>query len=226
MQKQHKNFSNKKNGMTSIELVVVFGIFALLATSVLFNYREFSTGIKLKNLAQDIALQIRQAQNRAVSGTFPPLMNDAQEGPSSNWTPSYGLYFSREEGFNKRFVLFFDNNTSAISNPNTQNFGDYQISSGDINCSPSQTSTECFDSIQITTGEYIDSICLDEFIYGTCEPVDDVHIVFTRPLNRAVISYTGMQEDDFVSDASIYIKSVAGSLAIVRITSTGQIIVE
>ena len=218
---------NLKAGMTSIELVVVFSIFAALAATVLFNYREFSTNIKLQNLAQDIALQIRQAQNRSVSGSYPNL-NSAQVAPDINWTPSYGLYFSTQENLNNQFVLFFDRNNSAISDPQPFNFGDRQIPQNDIDCDETDTNSECLDIIQITTGERITDICLDEFSYGNgdCDSAEDIHIVFSRPLNRAYISYTGMPQDVFISDASLYVTSVDGLSSVVRVTATGQIIVE
>ncbi len=217
-----------KQGMTTIELVVVFGIFAALATSVLFSYREFSTNIKLQNLAQDIALQIRLAQTRAVSGSYPEL-EPLQVAPDPNWAPSYGLYFSKDEGLNDRFALFFDKNTAAVSNPEYFNLGNKQILMGDVDCDVTDINSECLDVIQITSGEVIDSICLDEFSYGTCSSVDDVHIVFARPLNRAYISYGEAGDNEqpiFFSDASIYLRSPGGNLAVVRVTATGQIIVE
>lgn len=215
-----------KQGMTSIELVVVFGIFAALAATVLFSYREFNTNIKLQNLAQDVALQIRQTQNRSVSGAYPALASPAQTPPAIDWAPSYGLYFSSEEGLNDRFVLFFDRNNAAISNPEPFNFGDRQIPVNDIDCQITDVDSECLDIIQITGGEIIEKICLDEFTYGECFEVDDIHIVFARPLNRAYISYSAMQEQIFISDASLYLRSPSGAGAIVRVTATGQIIVE
>lgn len=219
---------NKKSGMTTIELVVVFGIFAALATTVLFSYREFSSNTKLQNLTQDIALQIREAQSRSVSGKYPTLVGGQQL--SSDWAPSYGLYFSKDLNFNDRFVLFFDDNSAANSNP--QFFGDKQVSviNGSVPC---DGTTECLDIIQMTGGEYVSKICLDEFIYENCydqnnenpDGVSDVHIVFMRPLNRAYIS-TSSGLNDFASDASIYITSATGNTSVVRVTVAGQIIVE
>lgn len=214
-----------KIGMTTIELVVVFSIFAALAATVLFNYREFSTNIKIQNLTQDIALQIRQAQNRSVSGSYPNL-GSAQEPPATNWAPSYGLYFSTEPGLNERLVLFFDRNTSAVADPQPFDFGDRQIPEGDIDCDSTDTDSECLDIIQITTGETISAICVDEFTYGDCFEVDDIHIVFSRPLNRAYMSFTGMTDDVFISDVSVYFTSQSGVSSVVRVTATGQIIVE
>lgn len=220
LQKIHK----EKKGLTSIELVVVFAIFAALASSILFGYREFSTNIKLQNLAQDMALQIRQAQNRSVSGFFPPL-SDQQIGPSANWAPSYGLYFSRLEDENRQFSLFFDDNEAATVDPvDLGNKVMDGLCDGNID-------SECFDIIQITNGEFIESICLNELTTGSCESVDDVYITFTRPLNRAYI-IAGVDAGDtlnnalLASDVSIYFESPAGNIATVRVTAAGQIIVE
>lgn len=221
-----KKYRHKtKQGLTSIELVVVFGIFAALATSVLFSYRDFNTNIKLSNLTQDIALQIRQAQNKSVSGQSPQLFN-GQEPPALTWAPSYGVYFSRDEDLNNQFVLFFDRNTQAISDPQEFDFGDKRIPNIDISCSQTDTDSECYDLIQITSGEKIDSICFDEFTYGVCDSADDAHIVFVRPLQRAYLSHSGMPEGEFKSDVSIYLESPTGSKSVVRVTATGQIIVE
>lgn len=222
-----KNIHNQKKGMTSIELVVVFSIFAALASTILFNYREFSSNIKLKNLAQDIGLQIRQTQNRSVSGSFPNLVA-GQNPPPINWTPSYGLYFSKEEGENNRFISFYDYNTSAIAEPEVQNLGNKQLD--DTECNFSDPNTECLDVVQIATGEFVESICLNEISYGTCEAVTDVHIVFVRPLNRAYISSSNQDLDEFgqpvfISDVVIRLETQNGRQATIGVTSTGQIII-
>lgn len=219
---------NKKSGMTTIELVVVFGIFAALATTMLFSYREFSSNIKLKNLSQDIALQIRQAQNKSISGSFPSLSLSTNTLGIA-WTPSYGLYFS--EG-NDYFVLFFDRNTASVSDELS---GAKQLSPTDTQnggCNLGDPNSECLDIIQMTGGERIDKICFDEFTSNTVcsDDINDVHIVFTRPLNNASILETGMLFGDpntpLVSDVSIYIKSPTDKTSIIRLTSIGQIIVE
>jgi len=208
---------NKKSGMTTIELVVVFGIFASLATTVLFSYREFSSNVKLQNLTQDIALQIREAQSRSVSGKYPPIGQ-----PSLNWAPSYGLYFSTDGDFESKFALFFDDNAEAISPPLF--LGDKQVTviGGEVQC---VGDPECLDIIQMTGGEKVSKICLNQFTSGVCSEVPDVHIVFMRPHNRANIS-TSASIGQFESDVSIEITSATGNQSVVRVTAAGQIIVE
>lgn len=217
MKKIIKIIHLNKQGLTSIELVVVFAIFAALASSVLFGYREFSTNIKLQNLAQDVALQVRQAQNRAVSGSFPPL-GDQQVGPSFNWAPSYGIYFSRDVDENQQFQLFFDDNQAAVFDPII--LGNKTMD-GECDGNPE---SECLDVVQITGGEIIDSICLNEVTTGVCESVDDVYITFTRPLNRATILSGNINSP--ASDVSIYLSSNTEHPAVVRVMAAGQIIVE
>lgn len=213
----------EKAGLTSIELVVVFGIFAALASSVLFNYRQFSSNIGLQNLAQDIALQIRQAQNRSVSGALPNLQS-GQNPPPPTWAPSYGLYFSKNENENNRFVSFYDYNTAAVSDPSPEAFGDRQLT--DTVCNISDSDSECLDIVEITGGEFIESICLNEMTTGDCGAVEDVHIVFARPLNRAYFTSSLADENIFISDVSLYIESPNGSKVRIIVTATGQIIID
>ncbi len=217
MRQPFRTFS--KAGMTTIELVVVFAIFAALATTVLFNYRDFSTNVKLQNLTQDIALQIRQTQNRSVSGAFPPLTDDAQIVPLG-WIPSYGIYFSSEPTKNDRFVLFFDKSDGGVP--------DKQFNYNDILngvCNVSDPNSECLDVIRMTGGETIQEICFNEFTSSDCTQANDAHITFTRPFTRPFLSFTGLS-DITASDVRITIASTTGQLSFIIITTTGQIIVE
>ncbi len=223
-----KTYTSFKKGMTSIELVVVFGIFAALAGTVLFNYRGFQNTISLHNVTQDIALLVREAQNKSVSGSIPILPGES-DPLSQNWAPSYGVYMSMVEQGNlhKNITLFFDRNSMAVTNPQSQNFGDWQIDTQDISCPSGNASSECLDVIQITGPEFIDSICFNEYTTGACESQNDVHIVFIRPLNRAYISYTGMSPDITVSDVVVYIGTGSSDRKTrIIVTSSGQIIVE
>ncbi len=79
----------KNRGMTYIEIIVVLGIFSVLAGVVLFKYTDFQSAIDIKNLASDIALQIVQAKNSSLAGSLPP----SGYSQITNWKPSYGVYF-------------------------------------------------------------------------------------------------------------------------------------
>lgn len=79
------------SGFTLIEMIVVIAIVGLLSTVTLTNYRDVSERISLENLAQQIAIVIRQAQVYGIGVV--------------NAHPSYGVYFPNSAN---SFVLFVD----------------------------------------------------------------------------------------------------------------------
>lgn len=95
----------KNRGMTYVELIVVLSISGLIASISLFNYKDFQDRVDMKNLANDMALKIVEAQKSSIAGKLP-----ITGAPSSTWKPSYGVYFDFENGTNpkKNFYLFTD----------------------------------------------------------------------------------------------------------------------
>src|SRR5512133_2633560 len=83
---------NHVRGFSLIEMIVVIGIIALLSTVTLSNYKDVSSRISLENLAQQIALTVRQAQVYGIS---------VVRGTGSVY-PSYGVHFAGQNSF----VLF------------------------------------------------------------------------------------------------------------------------
>jgi prepilin-type N-terminal cleavage/methylation domain-containing protein len=63
-----KRVKNKK-GFSAVELIVVIGIFALMTTISIFDYNGYITKIETTDLAQDIALTVRQAQVYGISAS-------------------------------------------------------------------------------------------------------------------------------------------------------------
>ena len=102
-----KKFSNLKRGMTYVELIVVFSIFSVITSVVLFNYGDFQAKVDIKNLASDIALKVVEAQKSSLSGQW-------NLNAPIDWKPSYGVYFDMNAP--KQFIYFVDLNNS----------GDYQ----------------------------------------------------------------------------------------------------
>ena len=83
-----KTYNLKANaGMTYVELIVVLSIFAIMSGVVLFNYGTFQARVQIKNYANDIAMQIVQAQKDAMGGKMPA------NGSFPSGKPSYGVYF-------------------------------------------------------------------------------------------------------------------------------------
>ena len=60
---------NNEQGFTLIEFIVVLVIFSIMSGTSLFNYNEYRNNIETTNVAQDIALTIRQAQVYGISAS-------------------------------------------------------------------------------------------------------------------------------------------------------------
>lgn len=141
------NFKNlqKNRGMTYVELIVVLSIAGIISTISLFNYKEFQDRVDMKNLANDIALKIVEAQKNSISGKLP-----LTGAPSSTWKPSYGISFpDLASTGNDFFYLFTDLNQ------------DQTIFESDIIACPSG---ECNQKITLNNNFYIDSITYKELV--------------------------------------------------------------
>jgi prepilin-type N-terminal cleavage/methylation domain-containing protein len=67
--REDKKIFLKKEGFSLIEFVVVISIFAIMTSISMFNYGEQRVTIETNNLAQDVALTIRQAQVYGISAS-------------------------------------------------------------------------------------------------------------------------------------------------------------
>ncbi len=199
-------------GMTSLELVVVLMIFGVIASTVIFKFSSFSNNVALDNLAQDIALRVKQAQTNAIGGQYPRLNTGGgteQTAPTlSTWKPSYGVYFDKIIN-NKQFVFFLDRDNNKLYN-----------TAGETTCGIGDS--ECLDMITINTQEYISDICIG----ATCGTINHASVVFTRPFPDATVYYnTGGGEILATSDLKIKIKNNDTDLAtkVITVTPLGQI---
>ena len=69
---------NSEQGFTLVEFIVVLVIFSIMSGTSLFNYNRYQNNIETTNIAQDIALTIRQAQVYGISAaseTLPQINN-------------------------------------------------------------------------------------------------------------------------------------------------------
>ncbi|MEO5646487.1 MAG: type II secretion system protein [Candidatus Paceibacterota bacterium] len=216
---------NKQAGFTLIEMLVVVGIFAVVATTLLFNYSSFSTSVGVRNLSEQIGISIRKAQSyatsvRSISGSG---------GLMSDTFPAYGIAFS--EGYpsqnlydptDSSFTLFTD--VSPQNNTITNNIFDNNGSCG----APGQDQ-ECVENFSITNGNKIVSLCTDSPSAGTCftaEHPGKVNIVFHRPNPDAIIcivDQSGNCSSQLSSYVKITVQSLKGINRIITIWSTGQI---
>ena len=101
--KKIKDIKNQKSGMTLIELMVVLVIFIIVAGLTIFDYSKFRSTASLQNLADDIALSVRRAQNYAIG----------VKGSQSSFSNGYGIHFLTtplngadvRAGSNKTFII-------------------------------------------------------------------------------------------------------------------------
>ena len=105
--------SRNDNGFTLVEFIVIMAIFAVMVGVVLFNFTGFRSRITLDNLAQDIALSVRQIQTSA--GASISSSDDPQ-----NEIPR-GIYFPIDGDtgtYAAQFILFQDYDGSGTYSPN------------------------------------------------------------------------------------------------------------
>lgn len=200
--------------MTLIEIIVVLSIFMIVSTMVMFNYGKFESSISLQNLADDIALTVREAQSYAIGARG--------LGGSNSFFGGYGIHFaiadpsiSSIRASRKSFVFFADVDDEKK----------YNFDSNDTTCGSPDKDNECYKVINISSADYIKSISVDG------EPENRVDIFFKRPYPEPSFC-VGDDIDDCTKDSpassvSILIENLrSGKTKAITITNTGQISVK
>jgi len=199
-----KAIRNNK-GFTLVELLVTIVIFVILTGIVLFNQNSFNNGIVLKNLAYDIALNIKQIQTYGIA---------VKESQTVSNFSSYGIYFDLAN--NKNFILFADTGGNPDGSPDGKFNGSSNCPVGD---------PECIQRYSISRGSYINKICIG--LDPTCPTqTQKLTILFRRPNPDAIMNYF----DSFGTPATstltrIIISSAGNSTTSVIVTNSGQIYV-
>ena len=230
-----KIFFNKKinfsAGYTFLELMVVIFIFGVIAGIVLFNYKDFTSGINIQNTSQEIALRIVQAQRYAISG------NISNVGPSTLGTPiypSFGVYFNlNTSAVPISFNSSIDSDKQFVFYTNFDS--DYQFN--ETTCGQAG-STECLDLVTINNGDRIEDICINknnsslpvQGCYSSGDIAMPVNIFFQRPFpdGHFIILDSGSNEYAVsdIGDIEIKVTSVQNISREIVIWSTGQVSVE
>lgn len=164
-----KIITQKQQGFTLVEFIVIMSIFAIMVGVVLFNFTTFRSRVTLDNLAHDIALSIRQVQTSAGASRTINLDNPDLEAYR-------GIAFTREGStFKKDFIVYETSDSSDSAY--------YGVSSTIVDIISINTP----DSItKITTGNTIDTAIADD-----AEEISDsdyVSIAFKRFLTVANFS--------------------------------------
>jgi len=188
--------------MTFIELIVVLSIVSIISAVTLFNFTDFSTKVSLQNLAQDIALKIKQAQTNAISGRL-------SEGFATGTPPSYGIHFQKD--IPSKFVYFRD-----IGSPRNFVF--------DGGCATiGEPGSECLAITTIETSDTISDICSND---GECD-YEDLSVTYVRPFPEPTIYGTkDGATSALISGAQVEIVSAKGVYMHIVVWPTGQISVK
>jgi len=104
---------NKKDkpAFTLLELLVVIGIFTLLVSATVANYRVGNRQSQLRLAAQELAANIHLAQSYAIGSK--DFINSSQESqpPSGGW----GIYLTTTESSSYKIIVDLDENHLWVS---------------------------------------------------------------------------------------------------------------
>ncbi len=90
-----------QKGFTLVELIVTVGIFALISASIIARNSQFDEQVLLNDMAYDIALSIRRAQNYGIN----------VRGSEGQFDRPYGIYF---EAGTTTYAFFSDNDQDDV----------------------------------------------------------------------------------------------------------------
>lgn len=215
-----KEKTKLNSGVTLIELIVVVSIFSVVSSVLLFNYSDFSTNVSIRNLSQDIALNIRKAQTFATS-----VRGLTTDGGRSY--PAYGIVFSLEssagafEPNSKNFISFVDVIPVGNQVPNKK-YDNNGI------CGTVTEGSECLEATTINSADSI--VSLETDVTGGPISSGTVAITFRRPSPDAIICYIPSGDsncaDQIPSYVKITLRSAKGLTRTISVWNTGQINVE
>lgn len=187
----------RNGGFTLVELIVTVGIFAIISSVVLVRNSQFDNEVLLADVAYDVALSIRQAQNYGIHVL----------GQGNEFDKPYGVYF--EAGENAvTYKLFLDVN------------GNYKYDSNQIDIN----GDEALETFTLGRGFSIARIC-DFASDPTCGPkgqLSEVHIVFVRPNPDAIIN-ADEEGNPGTTNVGIELVTPRGGSRLITVQSTGQI---
>ena len=95
---------NLVSGFTIMEVIIVVFMTVVIASIVLFKYRDFSDSIELENAALDVALAVREAQVFGISSRGTTTMKSFFYG--------YGVRFSSTD--TDSYISFIDSKNDNL----------------------------------------------------------------------------------------------------------------
>ncbi|MES2315598.1 MAG: type II secretion system protein [Patescibacteria group bacterium] len=204
MKETFKKTRRLNQGMTYIEIIVVLSIFSILTAISMYNYGAFQGKVDVKNLANDIALKLVQAQKDATGGKIPARII------AQNWKPAYGVVFNRDTaGLGDTAFLYF---TDLDSNKSF----DYNSFNG-TDCTGVG---ECLEKINITKGNTITKI--ESLGTGSCGEVRAMSATWSRP-NLTPTLFTVPALACVISAVKISVQSPKGNIGYITIYNSGRV---
>ena len=201
----------KKEGFTLVELLVSLGIMVTILTLVLSNQSKYTEGAALTGLADDISLDLLQAQTYGVSvREFAPGTEefDAAYGVSLNLIP---------QGGNSTYIYFADR---GVKN---------QIYDSGLTC-PIDASSECIKKNIISRGNTISGLC---YILKNGQEqcnLGRIDITYLRPDTKANIIFFAQNGSVLNTPnavaARINVSSPSGATRSIYVYKSGQISVQ
>ncbi len=205
----------KEKGFSVIELVVVISIFGIMTSISMFNYNGQKRSLEATNLAQDIALTVRQAQVYGISASGRNIGGSGSFNPNDFFSGENAIDITQDKSIRgvtfflkeNRIVLFEDNNRNFSYDKNIDRIIDER-------------------RITYTNTSFLSFILHDN---GNIEKKDGrVDIAFERPYPDAIISYSsdvGVPGKNIYSSVTINIGS-EGYEKSVSVNSIGNIIIK
>jgi prepilin-type N-terminal cleavage/methylation domain-containing protein len=199
-------------GFTIIELIVSISIISVITAVFIFNQRNYADAILLQNSANDLELQIREAQVYGIS------VREFSSG-GGEFTAGYGV------SINVSAPTGGDGGLSAIS------FADRVTGTGNgsydtpLVCAPGPTS-ECIEKVIISRGNYVSGICVIQSDNTCNTTVSRMDISFLRPNPNAKMVFFQGDTPTLYSGyigARITMTSPKGLIRYLYIYTTGQI---
>jgi len=174
-----RSLPSKRGGFSLVEVIITMAIISILTALVMVRYGAFNSTVLLKNQAYEIALDIRDAQVRAVS-----VRSDENE-----FREEYGVFLSMSENFtqgvtNQQYLFWQDNGPSTPARYNHGTDNVLQVLSLDdrfyirdlyVNCTdPAYTSCTQTNQLSISFARpNFDA----NLVRGNGQPVETAHII-------------------------------------------------
>jgi len=192
-------------GFSLIELLVAVSIIAVISTALIFNYNTYAGHIELGNAANQVALDIREAQAFAMG----------VRATAGGQYPSYGIHF--DQAAPAVYILYADLN---------------QNQAYDIGGTCGTANSECVKVTTMPQKMKLKSLC--GVTNPTTSSADcpgplstsqyfDVH--FIRPSSDAMIVGRPAGAPLVFSTAEITITTAKGYTKTVAVAGTGQVVV-